>query len=101
LPASSLEDTVRAHCDALLMGDLMRVMNDLTPEALGALMASGANVAMMPVLIGYEVVGQEAVGDDQVVRLAFTTPDRVIIATETWRVIDDIWKITKIDVEGL
>ena len=101
MPASPLDETVRAHCDALLMGDLMRVMNDLTPEALGALMTAGANVAMMPTLLGYEIESETVDGDDHLVQIGFTTPDRLITASETWRALDGAWKITKIEVEGL
>jgi hypothetical protein len=101
VPDTPVEDAVRANCDALMMGDLTRIMTDLTPEALGALMASGANMAMMPILLGYEIESQAVSGEDHVVRVAFTTPDRVITAIETWREIDGAWKITNIAVEGL
>lgn len=101
MPDISVEQAARANCDALLMGDITRIMTDLTPEALGILMASGANVAMMPTLLGYEIESHEEAGEDHVLRIVFTTPDRQITAIETWRAVDGAWKITNIAVEGL
>ena len=54
MPDITVDEAVKQNCQAVLIGDLMRIMADLTPEALGALMASaggGGGMGAMPALI--------------------------------------------------
>jgi hypothetical protein len=98
----SVEEAVEENCQAVLAGDLMRVMNDFTPEALGAVMASGgASMAAMPSLLGYRIESREPRGDDHLFRIRFTTSEGEVGVAATWRAVEGAWKIAALDIEGL
>ncbi len=101
MPAISIEDAVNQSCQALLTGDLMRLIADFTPDALAAVMASAANIASVPALIGYSVQSHEAQGEEHVFRVAFTTSAGEVIANATWKDVEGFWKITSLTLEGL
>ena len=64
MPDISVEEAVKQNCQALLIGDLMRVMNDLTPEAMAQLMQGGGNMGAMPALKSFDIQSHEQQGDD-------------------------------------
>ena len=99
MPEISVEDAVKQNCQAVLAGDLMRIMADLTPEALGALMANaGSNMGAMPTLTSFDVQSHDVNGDDHVFKIAFKG-DAEFMATATWKDIAGAWKITSLAME--
>jgi hypothetical protein len=101
VPDISVEEAVDQTCKALMMGDVMKVMSDFTPEALAAAMASASGITAVPSLIGYEVRSHEVSGADHVFGIAFKTSEGEVTAKATWREIEGAWKITALDVDGL
>ena len=77
MPDTEVEQAVKENCQALLIGDLMRVMNDLTPEAMAQVMSGG---------------------DDHVFKIKFEG-DQDFTAIATWRDIGGAWKIAALAVE--
>jgi hypothetical protein len=100
MPDISVEEAVKANCQAVLTGDLMRIMGDLTPEALGKLMAGGGGGGMgaMPTLTGFDIMSHDEQGTDHVFKVKFSG-DQEFVATATWRDVDGQWKIADLAME--
>ncbi|HEY8172092.1 MAG TPA: hypothetical protein VIH21_03315 [Dehalococcoidia bacterium] len=94
MPDTPIEDAVKQNCQAVLTGDLMRIMSDLTPEALGKLMAQGGGGGMgaMPSLTAFDIQNHEEQGADHIFTVKFTG-DAEFTAIATWRDVDGQWKI--------
>jgi hypothetical protein len=98
MPDISVEEAVKQNCQALLIGDLMRVMNDLTPEAMAQLMSGGGNMSAMPTLTGFDIQNHEVTGEDHVFKITFKG-DQDFTALATWRDVGGAWKIAALAME--
>lgn len=98
MPDMSVDEAVKQNCQALLIGDLMRVMNDLTPEALGQVMSGGGNMGAMPALTSFEILGHDEQGEDHVYKIKFSG-DQDFTARATWRDIGGQWKIAALAMD--
>lgn len=99
MPDISVEEAVKQNCQAVLIGDLMRIMADLTPEALGALMANaGGGMGAMPALTSFDIQSHDVSGDDHVFKIQFKG-DQDFTATATWKDVGGAWKITNLAME--
>jgi hypothetical protein len=101
MPDQSVEDAVKANCQAVLTGDMMRVMQDLTPEALGKLMANmgSGGGAMGPPPKSFEILSHEEKGEDHVFTVKFEG-DQAATAVATWRDVGGQWKIADLAMEA-
>lgn len=101
MPDISVEEAVKQNCQAVLIGDMMRIMGDLTPEALGKLMASGGGgggMGAMPSLTAFDIQKHEENGEDHVFTVKFTG-DAEFTAIATWRDVGGQWKIADLAME--
>lgn len=100
MPDISVEEAVRQNCQAVLTGDLMRIMTDLTPEALGQMAQAGGGGAMaqMPTLTSFDIVSHEVQGDDHLFKINFAG-DQNFTAHATWRDVGGAWKIAALSME--
>ncbi len=100
MPDTSVEDAVTANCNAVLTGDLMKIMSDLTPEALGKLMAGagGGNMGAMPALSSFNIESHDEQGEDHVFKVSFKG-DQDFTAIATWRDVGGQWKIADLAME--
>jgi hypothetical protein len=100
MPDVSVEQAVTENCQAVLIGDLMRIMADLTPEALGKLMAGsgGGGMGAMPALTSFKIENHDEQGEDHVFRIKFSG-DQDFTAIATWRDIGGAWKIADLAME--
>lgn len=99
MPDKSVEEAVKENCQAVLIGDLMRIMNDLTPEALGKMMANaGGGMGAMPALTSFDIQSHEESGDDHIFKVKFSG-DQDFTATATWRDVGGQWKIADLAME--
>ena len=98
MPDTSVEQAVTENCQAVLIGDLMRIMSDLTPEAMGKLM-SGGGVGAMPTLTSFKIESHDEKGEDHVFRIKFTG-DQDMTAIATWRDVGGAWKIADLEMEA-
>lgn len=100
MPDIPVEDAVKENCQAVLAGDLMRIMGDLTPEALGALMANaggGGGMGAMPALTAFDIQDHEEQGDDHIFTVKFSG-DQDFTAKATWRDVGGAWKIANLEL---
>ena len=101
MTTETAEDAMRRACDAILRGDLMTAMADLSPEAFNEAIAMGANIAMLPLPTGYEVESREEAGGEHRFVVRFRTSAQDLVARASYRQIDGAWKITSISADGL
>ncbi|MBI2723981.1 MAG: hypothetical protein HYX50_02860 [Chloroflexi bacterium] len=96
---SAVEQAVKENCQALLSGDLMRVMNDLTPEAMGQVMQNaGAGMGATPQLTSFNIERHDQNGDDHIFKITFAG-DQDFTALATWREVGGAWKIAALTME--
>ena len=102
MPDAPVEEAVKANCQAVLAGDMMRIMSDLTPDALAKLMAgAGAGGGMggaMPALKSFNIESHDQSGEDHVFKVKFSG-DQDFTAIATWRDVDGQWKIADLAME--
>ena len=99
---STAEDAMRGTCDAILRGDMMGALQELTPEALNQAMTLAAEAMALPTPESYEVESHEEAADgEHHFRVRFKTSSQDIVASASWRQIDGVWKITAIAAAGL
>jgi hypothetical protein len=101
MPDIPVEEAVKQNCQAVLAGDLMRIMQDLTPEALGALMANaggGGGMGAMPTLTGFDIASHDVDGENHKFKITFTG-DQNFTAHATWKDVSGAWKITELTME--
>ena len=96
------EEAMRATCDAILRGDMMGALQELTPEALNQAMEMAAQTMALPTPESYEVESHEESADgEHSFRVRFKTSSQDIVANPRWRQFDGVWKITSISAQGL
>jgi hypothetical protein len=99
--SSSAETAMRATCDAILRGDLMAAMNDLTPDAFAQAMSLAATITALPTPESYVLEAHDEADGEHHYRVRFKTSSQDIVAAASWRQFDGVWKITAISAEGL
>jgi hypothetical protein len=99
--SETAEDAMRRACEAILRGDLMAAMQDLSPEAFNEAMQLGADISMLPTPQSYTVESREVIGNEHRYVARFKTSAQDIVARASWRQIDGAWKITSIAADGL
>ncbi len=96
------EDAMKATCDAILRGDMMGAMQELTPEALNQAMTLAAVTMALPTAESYAIESHdESAAGEHHFRVRFKTTSQDIVASASWRQIEGVWKITAIAAEGL
>ena len=96
------EEAMRATCEAILRGDMMGALQELTPEAMNQAMALAADTMTLPTPESYEVLSHSERPDgEHHFRVRFQTSSQDIVASASWRQIEGVWKITAIAAEGL
>jgi len=96
------EEAMRATCDAILRGDMMGALQELTPEAFNQAMSLASQTMALPTPESYAVESHEESADGQHhFRVRFKTTSQDIVAAASWRQFDGVWKITAIAAEGL
>jgi hypothetical protein len=102
MPDIPVEEAVKENCQAVLAGDLMRIMGDLTPEALGQVMANagggGGGMGAMPTLSSFAIESHEQQGEDHIFRVKFSG-EQDFTAIVTWRDVGGAWKIAALDMQ--
>ena len=98
----TVEEAMRATCDAILRGDMMGALQELTPEAFNQAMTLAAETLALPTPESYELESHQELADgEHRFRVRFKTTSQDIVASASWRQIDGVWKITAIAAEGL
>jgi hypothetical protein len=95
---SSIDDIVHRHARAVLAMDIGRLMEDLTPEAMGQLQA-GALGDAVPALSDYEVLDHRQDGRDHLYDVKYIGPTSFTVRAR-WSQTGGEWKIVDAEVVG-
>jgi hypothetical protein len=100
MPEGTPEQSMRRVADAILAGDYMTPMSEVTPDALFQVMQLGGGMMNLPPPESYDLQPLNgAAGTD--FRITFKAGDKALSATVTWGDVEGAWKITAItDVEA-
>jgi hypothetical protein len=101
MTASNAEQAMRATCDAIVRGDIMTAMQELTPEAFSQAMELGAEITALPTPESYVIESEEEANGEHRFRVRFKTTSRDIVAVASWRQIDGVWKIAYLAADGV
>jgi hypothetical protein len=101
LTLESAEDAMRRACDAIMRGDFMTAMQDLTPEAFNEAMMLTAEITSVPAPQSYSFESRDESDGEHRFTVRFKTSAHDVVARASWRLIGGAWKITSISAEGL
>jgi hypothetical protein len=93
-----LRAIVERNAEAVMAGNFMQIMADITPEALAKLMAmappgGGPSIATLPALTGYTLELLEPADEAQLYRATFTSEQATATFVTTWRQVVGQWKV--------
>ncbi len=97
-----LREVVERTAQAVMSGNFMALMADITPEALGKLMqmapsAGQMNLAALPQITGYQVDELAAAGEVQRYRVTFQSALGTVTLASHWKQVLGQWKIADFD----
>ena len=98
LPDITVEEAVKRNCQALLLGDLSRLMMDLTQEAMAQMMAAGAGPGAIPQISSFDIQSHEQQEEDHIFKIKFVGVAGETVVTATWRDIEGEWKIAALQL---
>ena len=93
-------DKMRACCDAILAGDFMTAMAELSPQAMAEAMQMAGSFTGAPMPTTYAIDSEEVVNGDHVFKLHFNAGERQLNATCGWGQLEGAWKITTIRIDS-
>lgn len=95
MPEGTPEQAMRRVADAILAGDYMTPMSEVTPDALFQVMQLGGGMMNLPPPESYDLEPLDgAAGLD--FRITFKAAGKSLSATVTWADVEGAWKITAI-----
>ena len=94
-------DKMRATCDAIMAGDFMTAMAELTPQAMAEAMQLAGGFSGVPMPEGYTIDSEATAGEEQQFHVTFRGSGQQLGATVSWAIFEGAWKITSIRLDGL
>ncbi len=92
---------MRRACEAVLAGDYVAVIADVTPEAFNQAMGLGAGLTNIPLPESFEIEPKGELDAEQRFSVSFRAKEQHLTATIGWREIDGVWKISSIGLDEL
>lgn len=93
-------DKMRAICDAIMRGDFMSAMADLTPDAMAEAMQLAGGFTNLPMPEGYTIDDLGVEGYESRFHVTFRGSGMQLAATVGWQMLEGNWKITSIRLDG-
>ena len=98
----ALCDVVERTANAVMAGNFMALMADITPEALGKLMqmapnAGQMNLAALPQITGYNLEELPEVDGQPAWRVTFHAAMGTVTLGTRWKVVLGAWKVADFD----
>ena len=93
-----LREVVERNAQAVMSGNFVQLMADITPEALARLVqlsppGGGPSLATLPAILGYEIEPLEADGDAHFYRARFTAETATASFITKWQLVLGAWKV--------
>ena len=99
--AESPEEAMTRVCDALLAGNFMAIVVELTAEAYADAMGLAPVFAGSTLPQSYKIESHTVEGEDQVFRARFQKAAQEFSGTAVWRQVEGAWKIVSIKLDGV
>ena len=102
-PATAREAAER-NAEAIMTGNLSKLMADITPDVMAQVMAMGAqapaglSITQMPNIQGYEIVDKGVQGDVEVFDVTFKSDVGTATIAASWKQVMGQWKITSVSL---
>ena len=93
MPDSTPELAMRRVADAILGGDYMTAMADVTPDALLQVMQIGGGMMNLPPPDGCDIEPATLTGGQHDFRITFRAGVQTLSATVSWAEVEGAWKI--------
>ena len=94
-------DKMRAACEAILAGDFMTAMAELSPQAMSEAMMMAGSFTGAPMPTSYDIDSEEVVDGEHVFKLHFSSGEREMHCNCTWGQVEGAWKIVGIGVDSV
>ncbi len=101
MPEANAEEAMRRACDAIMAGDYVTAMADVTPEALNQAIGLGAGLTNIPLPESFEIESRGEFDSEQRFSVSFRAQTQYLIATIGWREIEGSWRISSIGLDDL
>jgi hypothetical protein len=95
MPDETPEQATRRVAEAILAGDYMTPMSEVTPDALFQVMQLGGGMMNLPPPESYELQPLDGAAGTNF-RITFKAGDKALSATITWGEVEGSWKIVSI-----
>ncbi len=92
---------MRRACEAIMAGDYVTAMADITPEALSQAMGLGASLTNIPLPDSFEIESKGELDSEQRFSVSFRAEAKYLTATIGWREIEGAWRISSIGLDDL
>ena len=96
MPEGTPEEAMRRVADAILAGDYMTPMAEVTPDAMLQIMQLGGGMMNLPSPEAVDVEPLPAADGQHPFRVTFRAGDQSLSATVTWGDVEGFWRITAI-----
>ncbi len=93
-------DKMKAACDAIMRGDFMTAMADLSPQAMAEAMQLAGGFTGAPMPETYNIDSETTAGEEQRFHVTFRGSGQQLGATVGWQLLEGAWKITTIALDG-
>lgn len=106
--SESAREAAERNAQAVMAGNFMQLMADITPEALAGLMQMGAaagagafSITSMPAITGYTLGESTVLTDAELIPATFESALGTITMVVTWKQIMGAWKIAGLTVNNI
>jgi hypothetical protein len=97
MPEGTPEQAMRRVADAILAGDYMTPMSEVTPDAMLQIMQLGGGMMDLPPPESVDIEPVANPDGAHNFRVTFRAGDKSLSATVTWADVEGFWRITAID----
>jgi len=94
-------DRMKASCEAIMQGDFMTAMSELTAEAMSEAMQLAGGFTGAPMPESYKIDSEDMDGEEHKFHVTFKGSAQELTAAVWWGSIEGRWMITKIAVDGM
>jgi hypothetical protein len=94
-------DKMKAACDAIMQGDFMTAMSELTADAMSEAMQLAGGFSAAPMPETYKIDSEDMDGEAHKFHVTFKGSGQELGAAVWWGLVGDRWMITKISLDGV
>jgi hypothetical protein len=93
-------DRMKVACDAIMRGDFMAAMSDLSPQAMAEAMQLAGGFTGVPMPDSYTIDSEDVSGEEHRFHVTFRGSGQQLGASVSWQVLGGIWMIVGMKLDG-